>query len=404
MTTLHFFLKATAKSNSPKLIKKIFLMLVLHCITLSSFAQIIFGANNYTEYHIGNLPIVISVPHGGNLAPTSLPNRICNNAVTVSDANTIELAQQIDSAFVNTTGCNPHMIYCHLKRTKLDCNRNISDGACGNAIAENAWHEFNDFIDTAQKRAQNQFGGNAFYIDLHGHGNAIQRIELGYLLYDNELAYTDNVLNTNQYVGYSSIQNLVANNANNYTHAQLLRGNFALGTLLGNAGYPSVPSMQIPFPGINNNYFSGGYNTANHTSYVPSITVNGMQIECNFTNVRDTYSNRKLFADSLVAVIINYLNIHQNLSFANCGALLLPKINAINEIKIFPNPSKDFIEIQFTNKSFPFEISIFNGIGECVVKTNNSHKVHIGGLAKGLYMVSVRYENKKLLFTKIIVE
>jgi hypothetical protein len=66
-----------------------------------SQGQIIIGANQYTEYHPGNLPLVISVPHGGSLSPASIPDRTCNNAVADMDANTIELGKQIDSAFAN---------------------------------------------------------------------------------------------------------------------------------------------------------------------------------------------------------------------------------------------------------------------------------------------------------------
>ncbi len=128
-------------------------------------------------------------------------------------------------------------------------------------------------------------------------------------------------MNTSQYIGYSSIQNLVANNVNNYTHAQLLRGSFALGTLLTNAGYPSVPSQQTPSPG-SNPYFEGGYNTANYTSYASGKTVNGLQIECNYNNVRDTYTSRKRFGDSLSTVLVQFLKIHQNINLDNCSAIL----------------------------------------------------------------------------------
>lgn len=77
-------------------------------------------------------------------------------------------------------------------------------------------------------------------MDLHGHGNPVARIELGYLLYDDELELSDSILNTNTFINYSSIQNLVLSNVNDYTHAQLLRGEKSLGTLLSNYSFPSV--------------------------------------------------------------------------------------------------------------------------------------------------------------------
>jgi hypothetical protein len=375
---------------------------IFYCF--QSYSQIIYGSNKYTEYHIGNLPIIISVPHGGSLTPSVIPDRICNNAVTVTDENTIELAQQIDSAFIKSTGCRPYIIYCNLHRSKLDCNRNIVDGACGNSIAENAWNEFNNFIITAQASAQSQFGGKALYIDLHGHGNPIQRLELGYLLYDYELAYTDIVLNTSQYVGYSTIQNLVSTNINGYTHAELLRGNYALGTLFGNAGFPSVPSKQIPYPETNTNYFSGGYNIANHTSYAQNNTVNGIQIECNYINVRDSYSNRKSFSDSLVSVIKQYLKIHQNINCTNCKLTSTPEKTVINPITISPNPATDFIQFTFTEKITDFEVEIINFLGRTVMKTRNQNKLNIEQLPKGMYLVKITDEQKNIMIMKIVFQ
>jgi hypothetical protein len=294
----------------------LFTALVLLFCT-AGYAQIQYSSNNYIEYHKGTLPIIISVPHDGSMSPSSIPDRTCNNATNVTDLNTYKLGQQIDSSLFALTGCHPHMIYCNLKRSKLDCNRNLADGACGNPAAEQAWAAFHDFIDNAQAIAQNQNAGKAFYIDLHGHGHTMQRLELGYLYTATELGSTDAVLNTPLYMSYNSIQNLVATNINGYSNAEMLRGEFALGSLLGNAGYAAVPSIQFPAPG-SDPYFSGGYNTANHTSYAIGNTVNGLQIECNLTNVRDSYQSRKVFSDSLALVLQRYLYIHQNMDIKAC--------------------------------------------------------------------------------------
>lgn len=203
---------------------------------------VIFGTNNYVEYQIGTLPMIISVSHGGNLEPVSIPNRTCNNPVYVVDAYTIETALEIKNKLFELTGCYPHLIISHLKRNKLDPNRNLADAACGNPEAVTAWQEFHNFITTARNTANLQYSNNTLFFDLHGHGNPIQRIELGYLLYDDELELSDITLNTTQYINYSSIKNLVTTNTNNFTHAQLLRGPCAFGTLLSNRNYPSVPS------------------------------------------------------------------------------------------------------------------------------------------------------------------
>mgnify|MGYP003862771695 CR=1 FL=1 len=273
----------------------------------------VFGSNNYIEYQIGSLPIVISVSHGGDLEPETIPDRTCNNPVYATDIFTIETALEIKNALYALTGAYPHLIICHLKRNKLDCNRDITDAACGNPAAETAWNEFHDFINIARISANQQYNNNTFFVDLHGHGNPIERIELGYLLYDDELELPDSILNTTEYINYSSIKNLALSNLNNYTHAQLLRGPASFGTLISNQGYPTVPSETIPYPGTSNNYFSGGYITANHTCYASGININGLQMELNYTGIRNNQENRTQFANAFALALMEYLNTHFNI-------------------------------------------------------------------------------------------
>lgn len=346
--------------------KRILTAIVLFITSISVSAQVHYGKNNFTEYHRGTLPIIISVPHGGLVSPDSIPDRICNNPTTVTDAKTIELALQIDSAFFNKTGCHIHLIICNLKRTKIDCNRNLSDGACSNSIVETAWIEFHDYIDSAQTIALLENNNKAFYIDLHGHGKVNQRLELGYLLSDNYLELSDSLLNTSKYILKSSIQNLVNNNVHMEKHADLLRGENALGTLLGNAGFPSVPSMQIPKPDTTTNYFDGGYNTENYTCKVPGNVVNGLQIECNSTGVRDTYVNRKIFADSLSNILIRYLSYHQNIEISNCSISGMSNEKP-SEWYVFPNVLQGERILYFlSDKVLNCEFSIYNNFGQMV--------------------------------------
>lgn len=303
--------------------KKLYFVLSFSLLYFQGQAQVIYGVNNYIQYHIGTLPIIISAPHGGLVAPASIPDRTCNDPTTVTDNNTIELARQIDTALFNKTGCRPHLIICNLKRTKIDCNRNLADGACGNIDAENAWMEFSHFIDTAQLIAKNQYSNKAFYIDLHGHGHAISNLELGYGISINNLNNTDIVLNTPSVIATSSLNNLVSTNVSGSTHAELIRGTNSLGTLFGNATFPSVPSQQISGPGTDP-YFIGGYNTTNHTCISSGNVVNGLQIEAPST-VRNSYLNRKTFADSTASILIKYILTHQNVDLQiNCGLAALP--------------------------------------------------------------------------------
>jgi hypothetical protein len=379
-------------------------LLSFYLITNKMVAQpIVFGANNYIEYQVGSLPIIISVSHGGALQPLNIADRICNDAVFATDVFTIETALEIKNALYATTGCYPHLIICHLKRNKVDCNRNITDGACGNISAETAWNEFHNFIASARTTANQQYNNNTFFVDLHGHGNPIQRIELGYLLYDNELELSDAVLNTNQYLSYSTVKNLALNNFNNYTHAQLLRGSAAFGTLLSDLSYPAVPSQTAPFPGVNTNYYSGGYIVANHTCYAPNLTINGLQMELNYTGIRNNQTNRAQFADAFSQAAIAYLNTHFTMNWNICSLLSNGEINQ-KDLHIYPNPVQRGNSIKIINleqKELTFKL--FNILGatlqEGKLKEINN-EINTTSLVSGLYFVNLFDSQKQ--FTKVL--
>jgi len=384
--------------------KNYFFLISLALIFVRAQTQVIFGTNNYTQYHQGNLPIIISVPHGGLVAPTDIPDRTCNNPTTVTDSRTIELARQIDTAIFSLTACRPHLIICSLRRTKVDCNRNLADGACGNSQAETAWSEFQHFIDTAQFIAQNQYSGKALYIDLHGHGKMPYRLELGYGLSGASYNSSDSVLNTASNIVASSIGDLVHTNVNGSSHSELLRGMNALGTMLANAGFPSVPSQQSPntsgFP-----YFNGGYNTFNHTCIASGNTVNGLQIECD-SIVRSNYLNRKKFADSTASILLRYIFIHQNLNLkTNCGLISNTKENSDLEdgsIRIFPNPVLDYFQITSEDMKANYEIVIKNNFGTQVFKANSQSKFNVSHLPSGLYFVSLIYNQQNIRSGKMV--
>ncbi|RZK69418.1 MAG: hypothetical protein EOO85_22515, partial [Pedobacter sp.] len=77
--------------------KSLKLFILLFAVTLAtSYAQppvkAHFDSERWTEYIEGNMPLVISVPHGGTTLLDSIPLRDCKDAVTVTDSKTIELA------------------------------------------------------------------------------------------------------------------------------------------------------------------------------------------------------------------------------------------------------------------------------------------------------------------------
>jgi hypothetical protein len=247
----------------------------------------VYGARNFVEYVPGAMAVVISVPHGGAVTPSDIPNRTVGT--TVTDNNTIELGRAIAAALEARTGRTPHLVITHLRRTKLDANREVVEATAGNPQAAQAWTEYHAFVDTAKAIAVAQHGF-AVYLDLHGHGHPIARLELGYLLSAASLRLEDAALNAG-FLASSSLRGLPPLQR---PFAEVLRGPTSLGGLLAVRGFPAVPSPAMPSPG-NDPYFDGGYSTQRHTGGA----VVGLQLEANFTGVRDTDASRRAFASAL---------------------------------------------------------------------------------------------------------
>ena len=54
-----------------------------------------YSEKEYIAYFAGNMPLILTVPHGGLLVPSTIPNRNCSGCVTVMDTNTQELGRLI---------------------------------------------------------------------------------------------------------------------------------------------------------------------------------------------------------------------------------------------------------------------------------------------------------------------
>lgn len=327
-------------------------MLLLHAAVAATVVhaqvyvpgQVYLGANNNIEYQAGNIPLVISVPHGGRLEPSELPDRDCDGCSYVMDSYTQELAREIRDAFVQQTGCYPHVVYNLLHRKKLDMNRDLVTATDSNTALDAAWNDYHRFITAAKDSIVRDYGKGLF-IDLHGHGHTKQRIEFGYLLYGSQLREKDSLVNTAERIKVSSIRNLVSTNRSVSTHAELLRGSNALGTLFANDGYPGVPSKQDPFPVIDDPYFNGGYNTLVHGSS-PGGTIDAIQMEL-YSAIRFNASQRLEFARSFANILRRFLDEHYIAGFSNqkCQTTDV-QFSREESLVIYPNPASEQLTIR----------------------------------------------------------
>lgn len=277
-----------------------------------------FGPTQYIEYLPGNAPVILTAPHGGDLAPDQIPDRVnanCGGArvVVVRDTNTAELVLAMREAFHAKHGVYPHVIINRLSRRKLDANRPVADAACGNAEAIAAFKEWHAFINIAKAQVL-KTSGRGWYMDMHGHGHPLQRLELGYLLDADKLNAPDKALDADKAArDRVSIRSLLDHTPAT-SLSELLRGPSSLGALYARAGFPSVPSDADRRPG-DDKYFNGGENTRRHTCGDEADArggktagpICGVQIEANYKGVRDTPESRKRFGEVTAEVLGEYL-------------------------------------------------------------------------------------------------
>jgi hypothetical protein len=266
------------------------------------------GHDGYVEYLAGNAPLILVSGHGGYLRPPQMADRRCDTCETVGDDQTQELTREIAAQYRQLTGCQPHVVVNLLDRAKLDPNRDLAEAADGDPGAERAWRDYHGFIASA-RAAIGSSRMRGLVIDVHGHSHPEQRIELGYLLYTDELRQSDRILDSRAYLALSSIAGLVNDNRQGLSHAALLRGPSSLGGLFAQQRDPAVPSPGDPAPEPWQEYFSGGYTTDRHGSRLGGPT-DAIQIEANHRGLRDSVADRRAFARRTAGVLDRYLSLH----------------------------------------------------------------------------------------------
>ena len=163
-----------------------------------------FAANNYIEYQPGSLNVIISMPHGGTLRPSSIPNRDAGCFVNGQciythnagqkdpircpvrnkmDSYTKQLGTLIVKELTALTNKRPYVIINHLHRMKVDVNTDLERGTFGVPIAVEAWKAYHSFIEKAKR----EIGGPGLLIDIHGQNHPESWIELGYTLSADQL-------------------------------------------------------------------------------------------------------------------------------------------------------------------------------------------------------------------------
>jgi len=259
-----------------------------------------YTTQNYIRYYEGDIPLIFSTPHGGEIAPDGIADR--STGVFDLDDYTLELTEDIIDEFHRQTKKTPYAVVGEISRQKVDLNRQRAE-AYGDEKAKIIYDEFHMLIQKSEKDIATEFG-KGLYIDIHGQSHPKGYLEFGYLLVNDTLKLPDSSLL--EYRDNSSIKTLSLFSPESFL--QQLKGPHSLGTLMCNAGYDSVPSIKLPYA-TDDNYFEGAYDTIRYGS-LSGGHISGIQIEFPYRDIRDTKEHRERCAVSFVQAIIRFMQIH----------------------------------------------------------------------------------------------
>ena len=224
------------------------------------------AATEDVTYIQGNIPLILTVPHGGKEKADIRPRQ--GNVNNKSDSETQSIGETVQKHFKKLTGRTPHLIMSNLHRSVMDPNRDIEEAAQGNKRAVAAYQDFHKSI----KKVKKAFGGKpGLLIDIHGQAHMKNRTEIGYLIKAEDL-------NSGNYrKGNLSIKSLVSRNKETAELKDFICGNRSLGALFDETEYQAVPSPKKPSPG-KDKYFNGGYITSTYGSWDGGL-VDAIQLE-----------------------------------------------------------------------------------------------------------------------------
>lgn len=117
----------------------------------------------------GELPIVITAPHGGRRPLLGVPVRTGDGVtkfVVVNDTNTDVLAEKVASAIEKKMGKRPHLVIAHFERKYCDVNRPAAS-AYESDKAKPAYDAYHTAVRKACQMAKDDWGGGLL-LDLHG--------------------------------------------------------------------------------------------------------------------------------------------------------------------------------------------------------------------------------------------
>jgi N-formylglutamate amidohydrolase len=116
---------------------------------------------------LGNLPLIITAPHGGQLKPKSIHDRTRHGSLLLADMYTKEIASGIEQFLSNYyKNAAPYIIMNDIARRKADVNRSLEDGTETEA-GEKVWKEYHNRVKFSVEDLLKEHG-RGLLVDIHG--------------------------------------------------------------------------------------------------------------------------------------------------------------------------------------------------------------------------------------------
>lgn len=126
----------------------------------------------------GNLPILLTAPHGGSYVLPGVAARTSNLAVITTDARTLELTEALASKLKELLGHEPYVVAARFHRRYLDANRRASD-AYESDKAEPYYTDYHRRIRDFVTEIRQKYPQGALLLDIHGQGSAPNTLHRG---------------------------------------------------------------------------------------------------------------------------------------------------------------------------------------------------------------------------------
>ena len=140
-------------------------------VSLALAAQILAGSalaadtNSLVLARAGNLPILLTAPHGGLEGIPGVPVR--SRGTTVTDAYTIELAEAVSRHLAKALGAEPYLVAARFSRKYADANRAEED-AFDSPQAKPVYDAYHARIREFIGEISEKFPQGAVLLDIHG--------------------------------------------------------------------------------------------------------------------------------------------------------------------------------------------------------------------------------------------